>query len=253
MQAMWNKDKSIGKVLFIVEGSHTEPYILKKLFCGLLDYQVETIRRPHSYSVYNAKSNPSSRIFVINTKQSNIKSIKKDDEYLNNLYVELIETYGFDVDHSAVYYLFDRDIQSNTDKEFIRNLLGELKNSRENEDYLRQGILLLSYPSIESFTLSNFDDNCFNLCYKLGADLKHHLDNNKMNHQRITAETLCLATERMIRSLSEIGVDFIIDRIGEDNQTIFDYEEEHYYKNGTFKSLSLFASVLIDLGIIDFS
>ena len=253
MQATWNKEKSIGKVLFIVEGGHTEPYILKKLFCGLLDYQVETIRRPHSYSIFNAKSNPSSRVFVINTKQSNIKYIKKDDDYLNNLFIELIETYGFDVDHSAIYYLFDRDVQSNTDKEFIRNLLGELKNSRENGDYLRQGLLLLSYPSIESFTLSNFDGNCFNVCCRLGKELKAHLDEKKFNQSKISAETVCLATEKMIESLKEIGVDYCIDTLGDDNRKIFDYEEEYYNENQKFRSLSLFASALIDLGVIDFS
>ncbi len=250
MRAMWNKEKSIGKVLFIVEGNHTEPYILKKLFCGLLDYQVETIRRPNSYSIFNAKHNPSSRVFVINTKQSNIKYIKKDNDYLNNLFVELIETYGFDVDHSAIYYLFDRDVRSNTDTVFIRDLLSELKNSRENEGYLRQGLLLLSYPSVESFTLSNFDHDCFNVCYETGKELKRHLNYLKINQGRITTETLCLATERMIQSLKEIGIVFNIDSLGDDNRTVFDYEEGYYKNNKKFKSLSLLAAALIDLGVI---
>ena len=42
MRIELNKDKKIGKVLFIVEGSRTEPYIMTKLFTSILDYQLET-------------------------------------------------------------------------------------------------------------------------------------------------------------------------------------------------------------------
>ena len=36
-----NKNKSIGKVLFIVEGAKTEPYLLGKIFTEVFDYQME--------------------------------------------------------------------------------------------------------------------------------------------------------------------------------------------------------------------
>ena len=32
MTVKLNKDKSIGKVLYIVEGNHTEPFLLSKIF-----------------------------------------------------------------------------------------------------------------------------------------------------------------------------------------------------------------------------
>ena len=38
MSIALNKDKSIGKVLYIVEGGRTEPYILWKLFTQIFDY-----------------------------------------------------------------------------------------------------------------------------------------------------------------------------------------------------------------------
>ena len=34
----FNKDKNIGRVLFIVEGSKTEFSILKRIFCNILKY-----------------------------------------------------------------------------------------------------------------------------------------------------------------------------------------------------------------------
>lgn len=64
---------------------------------------------------------------------------------MNNLFVELIENYDFDVDNAAIYYIFDRDNQSNTDTEFLEEMLSVLMNSRENIGYERQGLLLLSY------------------------------------------------------------------------------------------------------------
>lgn len=151
-----NKGKSIGKVLYIVEGEKTEPYILHKLFTKVFDYQFETITRNKGYRKYNSKENATSQVFVINAEESNIKYIEKDNEFLNNLFKELIENYDFDIDNAAIFYLFDRDNQSNTNADMIKDLIKSLANSRENKDFLRQRLLLLSYPSIESFTLSNF-------------------------------------------------------------------------------------------------
>ncbi len=154
MRIELHKDKNIGKVLFIVEGSRTEPYIMTKLFTSILDYQLETKLREKGYKQYNSKVNPDSKIFVINAQQSNIRFIEKDDGYLNNLFKELIEEYDFDIDNAAIFYIYDRDDRSNTDNTFLENLLSKLGNSRDNPDYGRQGLLLLSYPYIESFTLS---------------------------------------------------------------------------------------------------
>lgn len=157
-----NKDKNIGQVVFIVEGAKTEFYILYKIFTEIFDYQYETVKRGKTYKQFNKKDNPLSRVIVINTEESNIKFINKDNEYLNKLFEELIDSYNLNIDNASIYYIFDRDADSNTDSEFIENLLYKLKNSKENDDYYMQGILLLSYPAIESFTLSNFDNNSYN-------------------------------------------------------------------------------------------
>ncbi|MBQ9986679.1 MAG: hypothetical protein IJP38_10315 [Oscillospiraceae bacterium] len=252
MNIKLNKDKSIGKVLYIVEGGKTEPYILHRLFSKLFDYQVEMIIRDKGYHKYNSKENPTSQVFVINAQESNIKNIHKDNEFLNNLFRELIENYDFDIDNSAMFYLFDRDNRSNTDSEMIKGLITSLSNSRENENYLRQGLLLLSYPSIESFTLSNFQTDCFTNKFKTGDELKIFLHKGNINHQNISEETLVSATEELLNAFRLMNIDsYDIDNFGSCNMDIFNYEESAFAKEQLYRALSLVCISLIDLGLIE--
>lgn len=253
MNISLNKDKSIGKVLYIVEGSKTEKYLLWKIFAKVFDYQVETILRSKPYQIFNKKENPNSKVFVINAEESNIKNIQKDDEFLNNLYRLLIEDYEFDIDNAAIYYLFDRDAESNTDSEFIRGLLEHLTNSRENENNFRQGLLLLSYPSIESFTLSCFDKDCFSVKIKTGNDLKKYLEDEKINQSRINDQALTLSTEVLTNALVSInsGEMFDIDNFKECNIKVFDFEEEIYSSEELHNCLSLLCISLLDLGLVE--
>lgn len=252
MKINLNKGKSIGKVLYIVEGPKTEKFLLRKIFTGIFDYQFEAITRSHPYQIFNRKDNPYSKIFVINAAESNIKNIKKDDEFLNNLFIELIENYDFDIDNAAIYYLFDRDVESNTDPEFIRELLSTLTNSRENDNNYRQGILLLSYPSVESFTLSCFDGNSFSLKIKLGSELKQYLNMNNFNQSQIDERSLEFATNNLISSLLAINNgSFDVDNFKNLNIKIFDLEETNYSIESKYNCLSLLAVSLIDLGLIE--
>lgn len=252
MSIRLNKEKSIGKVLFIVEGGKTEPFILHRIFCNILDYQVETILRDKGYRKYNSKENPTSQVMIINAEESNIKYIAKDNKFLDNLFVELIENYDFDVDNAAIYYLFDRDNQSNSDDEFIRGLLSTLVNARDNKGYDRQGLLLLSYLSIEAFTLSNFADNSFERKYKIGSDLKQDLHDSKYNQSRISEESLLKAVEELLKALTQIGIcELNIDEFEECNRTIFEFEEMEYNKEGVYRALSLLCISLMDLGLLE--
>ena len=252
MSIQLNKEKSIGKVLYIVEGGWTEAYILRRIFTTIFDYQFENLLRTKGYHKYNSKDKATSQVFVINAEESNIKNISKDNEFLNNLFIELIEKYDFDVDNAAIYYIFDRDNKSNTDSEFIENMLSVLVNSRENEGYDRQGLLLLSYPSIESFTLSNFRNQTFNKKFETGNELKQYIHNQKINHQRITEETLIKATEELLKAFEVMEInDFNVDEFGEDNKKIYEYEEMVYVKEKLYQSLSLMCISLIDLGLLE--
>lgn len=253
MKIQLNKEKSIGKVLFVVEGPKTEKYLLWKLFAKVFDYQVETITRGNPYQIYNKKDNPYSKVFVINAEESNIKNIDKDNEFLNNLFKVLIEDYDFDIDNAAIYYLFDRDPESNTDEQFIRNLLSVMINSRENDDFIRQGLLLLSYPSIESFTLSCFCENSFLIKQQLGSDLKRFLDESKINHPNINDDAVYLAVKNIIDAIHIITQkeSFDVDAFKETNIQIFDYEETAFSLESLYNCLSLLTISLIDLGLIE--
>lgn len=252
MSIRLNKEKSIGKVLYIVEGGKTESYILYRIFCHVLDYQMETILRDKGYHKYNSKENPTSQIFVINAEESNIKNIAKDNKFLDNLFIELIENYDFDVDNAAIYYLFDRDNHSNTDADFIRDLLSVLVNARDNSGFNRQGMLLLSYPSVESFTLSNFARDSFEQKFETGHDVKQYLHDGKINQSHISEESLKYATGEMLRAITKMNVSkFDIDAFGKCNQEIFEYEETEYSESGFYRALSLLCVSLIDLGILE--
>ena len=79
-----NKDKHIGRVLFIVEGSKTEFAILYRIFCKLLGYSyIEKRRNCPTYFVSN--HDRFSQVAVINTRESNIKDISENETYLDDL------------------------------------------------------------------------------------------------------------------------------------------------------------------------
>ena len=68
-----NKEKHIGRVLFIVEGSHTEFSVLRRIFCNLLGYSyIEKRRNRPTY--FASTQDRFSQVAVINTHDSNIRS-----------------------------------------------------------------------------------------------------------------------------------------------------------------------------------
>lgn len=252
MNITLNKNKSIGKVLYIVEGEKTEPYILHKLFTKILGYNVEIIKRNKLYHKYTCSANSNSRVFVVNSEESNIRFIQKDNEYLNNLFSILIEEYDFDVDNSAIYYIFDRDNHSNNDVSFIKELISSLGNSRENDNFLRQGMLLLSYPSIEAFTMSNFQNNCFDEEINTGKDLKQYLNKLKYFPDNINENTLMVAVFELFKSFNLMNIDnYDLDNFSSCNIDIFNFEEKNYTNNKMYRILSLLCISLLDLGILE--
>lgn len=242
MKISINKNRSLGKVLYIVEGVKTEPFLFDHIFGKLFGYRIEMSLRGKDYRKYRLKDNPLSRVFVINTEQSNIKYINDPNDYLDELFTELITEYSFDVDNAAIYYLFDRDDHSNTDSKLIKQLLSRLINSRNNPGFDRQGMLLLSYPSIESFTLSNFACDSMKNGFDTGKLLKQYLNDNKINHRKIDDETLELAVKELMNALQIInGCKFDLDDFSECNNDVFDFEEAYKSQNDVYRALSLFA------------
>lgn len=256
------KGKRIGQVLFIVEGESTEPNLIYLVFSKILGYQMERIYRNGEYRVFHRIDDPYSRVTVINTEESNIKFIDKDNNYLDEVFRSLIEDYDFDIDNAAIYYLFDRDPASNTDTEFIRDMLSNLASSRDvNKDMMRQGLLLLSYPAIEAFVGMNLLPNSLEYCWvnqvSIGCDLKNALDKNRLLPNSITEKTLMHCAKELISSLHSIGIDanaevFMnsLDTFSETNCQIFEWQENKFVEKGQYGLLSLLMLALIDLGLI---
>jgi len=165
----------------------------------------------------------------------------------------LITDYNFKFENAAIYYIFDRDNKSNTDTNLVYDLLSKLDNSREEtEGYERQGLLLLSYPSIESFTASNFLTDCFNYSMDTGDNFKKFLNDNRIIQNKISANTLIAAAEEMSKTFVEIGIShYNIDDFSQCNINVFKWQENHYRQKSLYRLLSLLSIAFIDLGIIE--
>ncbi|CAH1201537.1 hypothetical protein PAECIP111893_01647 [Paenibacillus plantiphilus] len=247
-----NKDKNIGKVLLIVEGLRTEFYLLHKIFTRIFNFQYEKLDRMLKYGKFNEQEGIQSSVFVINTKESAISFIKETDEFLDSMFEKLIEEYQFPVDRAAIFYVFDRDVKSNTDSVLIRDLIRSLSSSRENNGFFRQGLLLLSYPCVESFVASNFIENSFELSFETGDELKQYLNNQKINQSKITEDSIKMAVTEMENALKQLGVaEYSLDHFSDTNLFIFNLQEEHYIINQKYRLLSLLCLILLDLGLIE--
>lgn len=245
------KDKRIGKVLFIVEGGRHEFSLIKKIFSDILGYK-RIERRRNQATFYESQTDSHSVVAVINTKTSNIGSIN-EQEYLDAIYAELIEKFSFDVANAAIYYLFDRDPESNTDVELITNLLKTLKNSRENEDNMQGGVLILSYPSIEAYEVSNFVEESYKIYKKVGSDVKEYIRQNakEISMNKINETTILHAHMELEQCIKQLlGKDIDIDNFFNVNMDIFNAEEQHFSENHTYFLLSMMSYILLDLGIL---
>lgn len=266
MKIKINKEKSIGKVVFIVEGDRREQTLLRHLFSKVLCYTFVEVK--HNQSPIERYTNPldsHSRIYVITSLSSNIKSIVDGQEYLDNVYTELWERFGFDTTNCALYYIFDRDPQSNNKVELIEGLIDQLKNSRDN-GINKNGLLLLSYPSIEAFVIGCFESNTFDLKYKkaltdlpssdLPDDIKEYIGTHYYKQEEIDDSAIIATTNEMIKNMfllcdQEFKSEFL-DSFENYNKTLLHKEDEYYHNNPKlFRLLSCFACSLIDLGIIE--
>jgi hypothetical protein len=250
-QIIINKQKNIGKVLLIVEGLTTEFYLMHKIFTRVFDYQYEKLDRMLKYRKYNEKEGIQSSVFVINTEESAISFISDDNTFLNSMFEKLIEEYRFPVDRAAIFYVFDRDVKSNTDPKYIRELIRSLSSSRDDNGFSRQGLLILSYPCVESFVASNFIENSFQLLFGTGEDLKQFLHSQKINQSKITEETMIKAVLELEKAFQQIGVsEYDLDHFSDTSLFVFNLQEEQYRDSKKYHLLSLVCIILLDLGLI---
>ncbi len=245
-----NKNKSIGRVLFIVEGGRTEFSLLKKIFVDILDYNYIERRRTNRANYFQSNKNRNSKVAVVNTEQSHISYIEDENSYLDDIFEELITDYSFPVDNTAIYYLFDRDPESNVDIDFIKNLILTLKDPYDNGN-LRGGVLLLSYPSIESYCISNFFNNTCDVSLALGSEAKTFIaSNNHIQINNMNEETIMNAVSELNKYLGTEGIELDIDVFSRANMEIFNKQEQYYLSNSKYRLLSLLSVAFLQLGII---
>jgi len=246
-----NKEKHIGRVLFIVEGSHTEFSVLRRIFCNLLGYSyIEKRRNRPTY--FASTQDRFSQVAVINTHDSNIRSITENETYLDDVFDALREQYHFPVDQCAIYYLFDRDPKSNTDSALIEQYILSLANPYDNDDGFKAGQLLLSYPSIESYIISNFKEETSSLRFMLGKDAKTYIGaNTDIQTNKISEETLMKAANEFLKYLESEQVALDIDKFAEASHTIFTKQETEYLSGAGFSVFSMLTLAFLQMGILE--
>lgn len=253
-----NSNIRIGNVLFIVEGSKSEFVILRKIFCNLLHFTY--IEKRRTKLEHFIKTNDKySKIAVINTAESNISDITEKQGYLDNVFQYLIDVCSFPVDDCAIYYLFDRDPESNTNVDLIKEYITELKNPYENENY-KAGQLLLSYPSIESYNVSCFKEDVFlinkNLPndekIRIGSELKTYIGkNNEIQLNKINSDSLLHATDEFINYLKNEKINWNIDDFSAASMNIFNRQENSYSSNKFYSLFSMLTLAFLQLNIIE--
>lgn len=246
-----NKQKNIGRVLFIVEGSKSEFVILRKIFCDILQYEYIEKRR-NQPDTFQSKNSSFSRVAVINTKESNIRDITENESYLDDLFDMLITEYNFPVDQAAIYYLFDRDPESNTDVDRIKDYIATLRNPYDN-GIMKAGLLLLSYPSIEAFIVSGFVDKSYEIRKNLGSEVKKYIgENTFIQNNKINENTLIKATGEFLPYLRNLDVEWDIDDFSGASRTVLDKQQEEYLAGKGFRLFSMLTLALLQMGIISY-
>lgn len=246
-----NIKKKINTIVLIVEGSNYEFSLFNQIFRKLLHYKLVTkSRNQNEFKEYNEfvmRDNINQRVIVINTKNSNIGSISDDDEYRNELYKMLYEKYSLDIKNIPVYYIWDRDNKSNK-AELVERLIKKINNAYGNDEF-ENGLLLLSYPCIESYTISCFEkDKKF-----VDGNIKDYIKFKNYNINQIDKYKIQRATLEMIKQLKSLGIDnFDIDEIKNINIDVFKEQEKNYKKYEKYVLLSFVSFILLDQGIITF-
>lgn len=244
-----NKNKMVGrKVVIVVEGESEEFKLLKHIFVNILNYDFVTIKRNKVIQYeFKSKVNDNSTIIVANTANSNISSIIEDNNYKDKLYELLSSEYKESLKNVPIYILWDRDVESNS-KESTLKALNEYKNAMDNDENMN-GILLLSYPCLESYEISNFDKQLYRIKLKNSEEAKKK--SKKYSISKINENTLLQAVGNMHRSFKAVNINqYDTSNFYDTNIKLFNYEENMYHTEKLMNALSLISIMLIDLGII---
>ena len=247
-----NRNKRIGRVLFIVEGSRTEFALLRRIFCNLFGYSYIEKRRNRP-DFFVSTQDPYSQVAVINTKESNICYISESEDFLDEIMDALRDRYHFPVDQSAIYYLFDRDPKSNQEVCRIQHYVDTLVDPYDNPNHYKAGQLLLSYPSIESYIISNFIDGSAAIRFSLGSEARAYIGQHpEIQLNKITEKTLIHAAEEFLKYLDNEKIeDWDVDHFGPASAQIFTKQEMQYLSEDGFCLFSMLTLAFLQMGLIE--
>jgi len=253
MKTRINKKKRIGRVVFIVEGMNEEPKYLNHIFNEILGYKVQVkTRKDKVFTCYEGYDS-NSTVTIINSEDNNLTSIKDANQFFK--YVSDLEMeYGVKLKNSSTYYIFDRDPKNNKYGLF-KNLASKLSASLNNNTDDINGLLLISFPSIESLVLNMTKKDSFLTEFGLGKDLKNEIIKENIDIDKLTEENLLLACDELgnyLKNVCNISIDKLsFDDLSKEQIEILEIEQTNYKKKNTFHCISEIVLALIDLQVIE--
>lgn len=244
-----DKTKSIGQVIYIVEGDRTEHELIERIY-SLLGYSVIAYNKFCRSCTCLQGRNKYSKVFVIPAAHSAIAKLSDDADYFDEVYRFLVIDYGLDVENSAIFYLFDRDRRSNRPRQ-IKPVLEKYGSSRSSVGYEMNGLFLLSYPSIEAYlSTANGDD----LELGAGESAKRYVEGRNYCIGDVCEKEILLAASSMVSTIESICKTRFcaesLDDFTETNKRILSFQDDKWARDHRYATLSLLSASLIDLGII---
>lgn len=244
-----DRERNIGTVIFILEGAGTEFDLLKTVFVKILGYQMEELnRKDPSGGFIMWGENPYSRVIGLNLKDNHLGGINEDE--LDALFHRLSSELGVKPENAPIYFLYDRDVLSYGENE-VRTYVARYQDPYGNENG-SQGQLLLSYPALESYLVSCFQDESWKLRFKLGKALKTYAAQHSCQKQMLRNEAhLVHAAVEMDAALEDLGCGtYNLDALGPALMAAYDAQQEAYQEKKDFSLLSLVSMALLELGIL---
>ena len=244
-----NPNRRIGKVLYLVEGDVDEVIILERIFSRLLNYSVVTYDKRFDNVTCLVKPNDKySKVFIVPMKYSAVSKIESSADYIEYVYQRL-KSFGLEKEECARYLLFDRDEGSNT-HDMLKHLFSVFKNSLDNELEIN-GLLLLSYPCVQSFYCE-----CFNDHTRLSSSHLMKSYTNKYDINDVDENKLLNGAESMMKMILSIinqpSFDVNnLDNMQAVNTDILINQDDMFSIKHLYNTLSLLFISLIDLGIIE--
>ena len=159
--------------------------------------------------------------------------------------------YSLDTTNAAVYYIFDRDNESNMYSEAEKHI-GILRNSRDN-GIEANGLLLMSYPCIEAYIKLCVDDFSGELIASPKL-LKQAVNDAKYQYAKLGEDSIIKACNNMLMGIRIIcGRDLKTDDLDDfaeiGNKILVD-ENTLYLEKKQYMLLSLLSIAFIDLGLL---